>query len=90
MKNRINTGKLGAGIRVRILRPWRGYPVGAIIDPPGGLRQILLQAKDQLGRQVASIEPEPKPQSSSEKPKKATTAAVTASAEIADAKDEEA
>jgi hypothetical protein len=57
MKNRINTGKLGAGIRVRILRPWRGYPVGAIIAPPGGLRQILLQAKDQLGRQVASIEP---------------------------------
>ena len=28
--------------RVEILRPWRGYAVGAIIRPPGVLRQVLV------------------------------------------------
>lgn len=51
--SRINTGRLGGRIRVRIMRPWRGYPVGAVIQPPGAMRQILLQAKDQLGHKVA-------------------------------------
>jgi len=41
--------------RIRIIRSWRGYPVGAVIQPPGGLRQILLEAKDQLGNKVAEM-----------------------------------
>lgn len=52
---RVNTGRLGGRIRIRITRPWRGYSVGAIIDPPGGARQILLQARDQMGNRVAEI-----------------------------------
>jgi hypothetical protein len=53
-----NTNRLGARLssrtpRIRILRSWRGFPVGAIIQPPAGARQILLQAKDQLGNKVA-------------------------------------
>lgn len=50
---KINTGKIGSRIRVRIMRPWRGYPVGAVIAPPGAMRQILLQAKDPLGNKIA-------------------------------------
>lgn len=51
--SKINTGKITPKIRVRITRPWRGYPVGAVITPPGALRQVLLQAKDQMGNKVA-------------------------------------
>jgi hypothetical protein len=51
--SRINTSKITGKIRIRIIRPWRGYPVGAVIKPPGAMRQILLQAKDQLGNRVA-------------------------------------
>jgi hypothetical protein len=29
--------------------------VGAVIQPPGGARQILLQAKDPLGNKIAEI-----------------------------------
>lgn len=36
---------LGGKIRVRMTRPWRGYPAGAVIKPPAALRQILLQEK---------------------------------------------
>jgi len=53
--SKIDTGKIAAKIRVRITRSWRGYPVGAIISPPGAMRQILLQAKDQLGNKVAEL-----------------------------------
>jgi len=61
---RINMARIGSRIsrkvpRIRILRSWRGYPVGAIIQPPGGQRQILLQAKDQLGNKVAELVEEP-------------------------------
>jgi hypothetical protein len=60
--------------RIRILRSWRGYPVGTVIQPPGGARQILLQAKDPLGNKIAEvvdesddlvvqIDPEPESQS---------------------------
>lgn len=52
---KINTGKISGKIRVRITRPWRGYPVGTIITPPAGLRQILLQTNDQLGHSVAEV-----------------------------------
>jgi len=53
--SRINTSKITGKIRIRIIRPWRGYPVGAVIKPPGAMRQILLQAKDQLGNRVAEV-----------------------------------
>ena len=53
--SRINTSKITGKVRIRITRPWRGYPVGAVIKPPGALRQMLLQAKDQLGNRVAEI-----------------------------------
>lgn len=53
--SKINTGKITGKIRVRIMRPWRGYPVGTIITPPAGLRQILLQTNDQLGHSVAEV-----------------------------------
>ena len=57
---RINMARIGSKIsqkvpRIRFLRSWRGYPVGAVISPPGAMRQILLQAKDQLGNKVAEI-----------------------------------
>ncbi|MFA7278917.1 MAG: hypothetical protein WC100_02370 [Sterolibacterium sp.] len=45
--------KIAPKIRIRIMRSWRGYPVGTIISPPGAMRQILLQAKDQLGNKIA-------------------------------------
>ena len=51
--SRINTSRITGKIRIRFMRPWRGYPVGAVIQPPGAMRQILLQAKDQLGNKVA-------------------------------------
>lgn len=70
---RINTSKISGRIRVRIQRPWRGYPIGAIIAPPAGLRQIILQAKDQLGRHIAVIEPEPKPPKPEAKPPEVKT-----------------
>ena len=53
--SRINTSKITGKVRIRITRPWRGYPVGAVIKPTGALRQILLQAKDQLGNRVAEV-----------------------------------
>jgi hypothetical protein len=31
--------------QVEIIRPWRGYAVGAVIQPPGVLRDVLLQQK---------------------------------------------
>lgn len=49
------TKQMRERIRIRILRSWRGYGPGAIIEPPAGARQILLSATDQLGRQVAEI-----------------------------------
>jgi hypothetical protein len=51
---KINAGKLG-GRRVRIVRPYRGYPVGTVLSPPAGARQIMLQDRDALGRPVAEI-----------------------------------
>ena len=57
--SRINTGKITGKVRIRIMRPWRGYPVGTVISPPGAMRQILLQAKDSLGNKVAELEEEP-------------------------------
>lgn len=59
--SKINTGKISGKIRVRITRPWRGYPVGTIITPPAGLRQILLQTNDQLGHSVAEVVVEDSP-----------------------------
>ena len=41
-KDKITRG-LGSLPQVEMLRPWRGYPVGARIRPPGVLRQVLLQ-----------------------------------------------
>ena len=60
---RINMARIGSRIsrkvpRIRILRSWRGYPVGAVIQPPGAARQILLQAKDPLGNKIAELLPE--------------------------------
>ena len=60
---RINMSRIGNRTsrkvpRIRILRSWRGYPVGAVIQPPGGARQILLQAKDPLGNKIAELLPE--------------------------------
>jgi len=57
---RLNTSRIASRLsrktpRIRILRSWRGYPVGAVIQPPGGARQILLQAKDPLGNKVAEL-----------------------------------
>jgi hypothetical protein len=41
IKDKITRG-LGNLPRVEIVRPWRGYAVGAIIQPPGVLRQVLV------------------------------------------------
>ena len=41
IKDKLTRG-LGNLPRVEILRPWRGYAVGAIIRPPGVLRQVLV------------------------------------------------
>lgn len=51
--SKINTARIHSKIRVRILRPWRGYPAGSVISPPAGMRQMLLQAKDRMGKPVA-------------------------------------
>jgi len=61
---RVNLARIGSRIsrkvpRIRILRSWRGYPVGAVIQPPGSARQILLQAKDPLGNKIAELVEEP-------------------------------
>ena len=56
--SKINTGKITGKVRIRIMRPWRGYPVGTVISPPGAMRQILLQAKDHMGNKVAELEEE--------------------------------
>jgi len=40
---------------VRILRKWRNFDAGAIIRPPGSVRQILLEARDDAGKPVAEI-----------------------------------
>jgi len=61
---RLKIDRIGSRIsrkvpRIRILRSWRGYPVGAVIAPPGAQRQILLQAKDPLGNKIAELVDEP-------------------------------
>jgi len=59
--SKFNTAKMGrnkeprARIKIRILRSWHGYGPGAVISPPAGARQIMLDATDQLGRQIAEI-----------------------------------
>ena len=40
-------------IKVRILRPWRGYKAGSVIAPVGALRKELLRSTDQLGNHFA-------------------------------------
>ena len=58
--NRFGKGKeQRPRIRLRVLRGYGGYGVGAIISPPAGAAQILLAKKDQLGRPVVEIVPEP-------------------------------
>ena len=57
--SKINTSKIKPKIRIRFRRSWRGYRKGAVIAPPAGMRQILLQQKDQLGNQVAELADEP-------------------------------
>lgn len=52
---KVKSVKIAPKIRIRFTRSWRGYPVGAVINPPGAMRQILLQAKDQLGNKVAEV-----------------------------------
>ena len=47
IKDKITRG-LDSLPQVEIIRPWRGYSVGAIIRPAGVLRQVLLQ--DKIGR----------------------------------------
>ena len=76
--SRINTSKITGKIRIRIMRPWRGYPVGAVIKPPGAMRQMLLQAKDQLGNHVAEEVEEEEATQVAAKP---TTAQAAASSE---------
>ena len=44
IKDKITRG-LGNLPEVEILRPWRGYAVGARIRPPGVLRQVLVDQK---------------------------------------------
>ena len=44
IKDKITRG-LDSLPQVELIRPWRGYRVGAIIRPPGVLRQVLLQQK---------------------------------------------
>ena len=44
IKDKIKRG-LGNLPEVEILRPWRGYAVGARIRPPGVLRQVLVDQK---------------------------------------------
>jgi hypothetical protein len=56
--------KISRGLKqlpaVEIIRPWRGYSVGAVIRPPGVLRDVLLQQK--YGRLVKAAPAEkPKP-----------------------------
>ena len=52
---RINTSKISGKIKVRILRAWRGFPVGTVIVPVGALRAMLLQEKGPLGEQIAEV-----------------------------------
>jgi len=82
--SKINFNRMGQGRegrprhRVRILRSWRGYPVGTIIEPPAGMRQILLQAKDAMGAQVAElVDAPPVGEKIAPKPVKKTPAAAT-------------
>ena len=44
IKDKVTRG-LGNLPQVEIVRPWRGYAVGAIIRPPGVLRQVLVDQK---------------------------------------------
>lgn len=54
--NRFGKGKQARPrIRLRILRGYGGYGVGAIISPPAGAAQILMAKKDQLGRPVVEV-----------------------------------
>ncbi|MDO8313067.1 MAG: hypothetical protein Q7T25_14125 [Sideroxyarcus sp.] len=52
---RVKSMKIAPKISIRFTRKWRGFSVGDIISPPGGGRQILLQAKDHLGNKVAEV-----------------------------------
>ena len=53
---RLNSNRLGNRLpRIRILRSWRGYAVGAVIQPPAGAREVLLASKDQLGNKIAEL-----------------------------------
>ena len=58
---KLNTGRLSRKqLSVRIMRPWRGYAVGTVLNPPASARQVFLQAKDFMGNPVAEevvIEP---------------------------------
>jgi hypothetical protein len=49
---------LGGKIRVCIKRRWRGYPVGAVIKPPGALRKMLLQdgTAEVMPEEAAAVE----------------------------------
>ena len=54
--NRFGKGKeQRPRMRLRILRGYGGYGVGAIISPPAGAAQILMAKKDQLGRPVVEV-----------------------------------
>jgi hypothetical protein len=53
IKTKINTGKISGRIGIRILRPFRGYPVGTVLHPTAGARQVYLGTRDQLGNKVA-------------------------------------
>jgi len=58
---KIDTSRIADKIAVRIVRKWRNFDAGTIIRPPGAVRQILLEAKDQAGKPVAEIVDEVKP-----------------------------
>lgn len=47
------------GVPVRLLRPWHGRPVGAVIRPPGAIREVLLASKDQSGTPFAELVTDP-------------------------------
>lgn len=54
-RSRLGMRGINGKIRVRILRPWRGYKAGDVITPPGALRTELLRKKDQLGNKFAEL-----------------------------------
>jgi hypothetical protein len=91
---RINMTRIGNRLsnkvpRVRFLRSWRGYPAGAVIAPPGGLRQILLQAHDQLGNKVAELVDEPSDEQQAEEAQLQTEAQLRSDLKNAEGETEE-